>query len=357
MATEPQGFQHPIPGQWNREGTCPAVSPWVLEAPLWGPASHQQREENCPQTSGWLCPCGWQETRSSGVWSAWERSGPQPWARGQALLLEHGVPSCSSPPFVGTAYPHHPSGITVVRSSMRANRQLLFQFQLFFCTSLFLHAVWSLSLVTAWLQEATQLTRPPSGWSPVRVHPLTLNSYSVMKGWKLQEFSTTAEMWAGHLPLGNSITATCAANVFIYSQIIYSIFFWWAPGLFSSLFTSSPYCFLQKMCTNSLIHALGKVFPAYHKCSSDMLSSSSFRVSPGRSTRKEKFKKRGTIVAVQHLAPSCSALRYLLELAECLSEHSVSTGKWSCFFLDPLVLGHNNVLFLKHLNWTNEAQI
>lgn len=64
-------------------------------------------------------------------------------------------------------------------------------------------------------------------------------------------------------------------------------------------------------------------------------------------------------MAVQHLTPNCSALGYLLELnlAECLSELSVSTGKWSCFFLDPLVLGHNNVLFLRHLNWTNEAQI
>lgn len=45
-----------------------------------------------------------------------------------------------------------------------------------------------------------------------------------MKGWELQEFSTTAEMWAGHLPLGNSVTATCAAKVFIYSQSIDSIF-------------------------------------------------------------------------------------------------------------------------------------
>lgn len=64
-------------------------------------------------------------------------------------------------------------------------------------------------------------------------------------------------------------------------------------------------------------------------------------------------------MAVWHLTPSCSGLGYLLELnlAECLSELSISAGKWSCFFLDPLVLGHTNVLFLRHLKWTNEAQI
>lgn len=144
----------------------------------------------------------------------------------------------------------------MVRSSIRATRQLPFQFQLFFCTSLSLQADWNLPLVTERLQEATELTRPPSGWSPLRFLPVPLNSYSQME---LQEFSTTAEMGGGHLPLDNSITATCAAKVFIYSQSIYSIFSWWTPGLFSSLFTFSPYLFpVENVHQHLNTHAWGR---------------------------------------------------------------------------------------------------
>lgn len=40
----------------------------------------------------------------------------------QALLVEHGVPSWSSPPFVGTAYPHHPLGTSSGQEQHEGNQ-------------------------------------------------------------------------------------------------------------------------------------------------------------------------------------------------------------------------------------------
>lgn len=111
MATELQGFQHPIPGQWNREGTRPAVSPWVLWGSPVGPCFSPAERGKLPADTRLAVPLWLTGDQILRGLVSLEQSGPQPWARGQALRVEHGVPSCSSPPFVGTAYPHHPSGI------------------------------------------------------------------------------------------------------------------------------------------------------------------------------------------------------------------------------------------------------
>lgn len=68
---------------------------------------------------------------------------------------------------------------------------------------------------------------------------------------ELQEFSTTGEKGGGHLPLGNSVTATCATKVFIYAQSIFSIFFGEPWDYFHPCSPPLHICFLQQMCTNT----------------------------------------------------------------------------------------------------------
>lgn len=88
----------------------------------------------------------------------------------------------------------------MVENRDRATRQLLFWSQFCFCISLSLGTDWCLSLVTTWLQQATQLMRPSSGWPPVSVLPVPLNSYSQMKDWELRKRFPTQEQCAGSWP-------------------------------------------------------------------------------------------------------------------------------------------------------------
>lgn len=116
----------PASHSWSVEhggGHVQLCHPEFCEAPLWGPASHQQLPERgkLPTDIRLALPLWLIESPT-----AWEQSGPQPWATGQALLGECGVPSCSSPHFVDTAYSHHPSGINSGQEQREGNQEAPF---------------------------------------------------------------------------------------------------------------------------------------------------------------------------------------------------------------------------------------
>lgn len=165
------------------------------------------QEKNCLQVSGWLRSCGWPESRSL---TAQEHAGPQPLVAGRGdRRYQWSVTSfCHSPPFVGTASPH------IVKSRVRATRQLPFWSQLYFCTSLPPGADWCLSLVPAWLQQATQLMRPSSGWYPARVLPVISQLlFTGWEGWELRNRFPPQQQHAGSWPALQEARARLLAGI------------------------------------------------------------------------------------------------------------------------------------------------